>query len=705
MPAAQTLPALRRELLELLTDDFAAALTALRDLLPEGSDKHGQVLALQARLKDANKERIRNTIAPDEYQCRVDTVRAACYDLIAGLEPADLEPPAAAPRPDGKPAAREGSVLYRVPHRMPLQKPVVCTIRVAMDEDAILDDLVLDDDVRLRPRVEVSDMMRAELLDPDDGAVFAVRPLSEAEQLVREQGYTQWLFRVTPLVTGEHQLLVKVSMMEYNAHLGRYVPREVSVLETVTIVTGEAVPDEAEMKATGERVALATPLPAPPPMGRGDVAPAPVRRPSMAMRAVAFALVFLMAGSAGVWAVVPPPTRDWWLAGLRDTADAYDDYIRKYGKNTEPKVLKRLETAYARRAERSGKADDCRTYLEKFPRGEYREKLIRKMEQLETRAFERLQQRPDSAALRRFLLNFPDSKRRDTVQELLERRPLLNRPDSFGGSSAREQLRENIRLLQQKKDELRDTPTKDDAPVPRPDRPRSGLEMVPVQGGTFYMGTSDGNNTDYSDEKPAHLVTLSGFQIGRYEVTQADWREIMGEDPPELGFPGCDDCPVEGVSWNDVRDFLKKLNAKYPGKNYRLPTEAEWEYAALGGHRMPKDAAQMTQYSGGNDIGKVAWYSDNSGYKTHPVGGKAPNALGLYDMSGNVWEWCGDWYGDYTEEAQTNPTGPKTGSNRVARGGSWGSGAGNCRVSYRGGWRPVSRNNNLGFRVASSSLQ
>lgn len=422
------------------------------------------------------------------------------------------------------------------------------------------------------------------------------------------------------------------------------------------------------------------------------------------MRVVAFALIFLMAGSAGVWAVTPPPTRDWWVAGLRNTAEAYDEYIRKYGNNTEPKVLKRLETAYARRAERSGKVTDCRSYLEKFPRGEYREKLNQKMEQLEIRAFERLQQRPDSVSLRLFLQNFPESRRRDTAMELLGRNPLLNRLerlDSLNRRSERVQLRENIRLLQQKKDELRDLPAKD--ANSQPDRPRSGLEMVPVQGGTFTMGCVEGRDRECEkDEIPAHLVTLSGFQIGRYEVTQADWRSVMGSDPPELGFPGCDDCPVESVSWNDVQGFLKKLNARSPGKNYRLPTEAEWEYAARGGHRMPKDATRMTEYAGSNEIGKVAWHEGNSGQKTHPVGGKVPNVLGLYDMSGNVYEWCSDWYEDYSKAAQRNPSAPKTGLYRVARGGAWIGRAGDYFVSARDGSSPDYRDNIAGFRLASS---
>ena len=158
MPLAKTIPALRQKLRAILVEDLAAALSALKELLPDTADKHKVVLALQARLKDANKEKFRNTLSPDDYQRRVDTIRAECFDLLDALEEADFEV-AAAPRKDGKPAPRQGSVLYRVPQRMPIRKPSICTVRVAIEEDALFEDIVLDDNVRLRQRVEVSDMM------------------------------------------------------------------------------------------------------------------------------------------------------------------------------------------------------------------------------------------------------------------------------------------------------------------------------------------------------------------------------------------------------------------------------------------------------------------------------------------------------------------------------------------------------------------
>ena len=217
-------------------------------------------------------------------------------------------------------------------------------------------------------------------------------------------------------------------------------------------------------------------------------------------------------------------------------------------------------------------------------------------------------------------------------------------------------------------------------------------EMVYVEGGTFTMGaTSEQGSDAYSDEKPAHSVTLSGYYIGKYEVTQKLWKAVMGSNPSR--FKG-DNLPVERVSWNDVQEFLRKLNAM-TGKNYRLPTEAEWEFAARGGN-----SSRGYKYSGGNSIGNVAWFGSNSGSRTHAVGTKSPNELGIYDMSGNVYEWCQDWYGSYSSSSQRNPQGPNSGSFRVRRGGSWFDSARYCRVSHRFSYPPGGRYYSLGFRLA-----
>ena len=217
--------------------------------------------------------------------------------------------------------------------------------------------------------------------------------------------------------------------------------------------------------------------------------------------------------------------------------------------------------------------------------------------------------------------------------------------------------------------------------------------MVYVEGGTFTMGaTSEQKNPDY-DEKPTHRVSLSSFYIGKYEVTQALWKAVMGSNPSN--WKG-DNLPVENVSWNDCQTFLLKLNAM-TGKTFRLPTEAEWEFAARGGNRN-----RGYQYSGSNVLADVAWYADNSGSKTHNVGAKAPNELGIYDMSGNVREWCQDWKKSYSSSPQTNPKGPSSGSSRVYRGGSWILSARGCRVASRDCFTPDYGGIDLGLRLALS---
>ena len=215
--------------------------------------------------------------------------------------------------------------------------------------------------------------------------------------------------------------------------------------------------------------------------------------------------------------------------------------------------------------------------------------------------------------------------------------------------------------------------------------------MVKVEGGTFTMGaTSEQDNDAASDEKPAHQVTLGDYYIGRYEVTQKEWQAVMGKNPSK--FKG-EDLPMEQVSWNDCQDFINKLN-QLTGLKFRLPTEAEWEFAARGGKQ-----SKGYKYSGSDNAKNIAWYEKNSGSKPHQVGTKEPNELGIYDMSGNVGEWCGDWYGRYSSSAQTNPTGPSSGSARVLRGGSWINNARYCRVSIRFSSAPGYRDSYCGFRV------
>ena len=222
--------------------------------------------------------------------------------------------------------------------------------------------------------------------------------------------------------------------------------------------------------------------------------------------------------------------------------------------------------------------------------------------------------------------------------------------------------------------------------------PATGMEFILVKGGCYQMGNTFGEGG--SDEKPVHEVCVDNFYMGKFEVTQGEYRKIMGRNPSKSKKGKR--YPVETVSWEDAQEFIQKLNRR-TGKSFRLPTEAEWEYAARSGGRKEK-------YSGGGNVDSVAWYGHNSGGSTHRVGQKQANGLGLHDMSGNVWEWCQDWYASdyYSKSSRNNPTGPSSGSYRVSRGGGWFNLLSNVRAALRHGYQPWGRSADLGFRLASS---
>ncbi|MGL4957179.1 MAG: formylglycine-generating enzyme family protein [Bacteroidales bacterium] len=218
------------------------------------------------------------------------------------------------------------------------------------------------------------------------------------------------------------------------------------------------------------------------------------------------------------------------------------------------------------------------------------------------------------------------------------------------------------------------------------------FEMVLVEGGTFSMGCTTEQGTDCDmDERPSHRVTLSDYYIGKYEVTQNLWYNVMGENN---SYSKGEELPVENVSWEECIKFTQKLS-EIVGKNFRLPTEAEWEFAARGGTK-----SKGYKYAGSNNAREVAWFWDNSNKTSRKVGSGKPNELGIYDMSGNVYEWCSDWAGLYSTRAQTNPKGSPVGNERILRGGSWYSPEGNCRNSLRFTNSPENAYRNGGLRLA-----
>lgn len=244
--------------------------------------------------------------------------------------------------------------------------------------------------------------------------------------------------------------------------------------------------------------------------------------------------------------------------------------------------------------------------------------------------------------------------------------------------------------------QVQPSPPAPDPTLPAPIR-QLIADMVPIEGGTFWMGCTPGDGECEEDEKPRHQVTVKDFKLGKYEVTQAQWQAVMGENPSYFKTCGSD-CPVESVSWDEVKLFIRKLN-EMTGMSFRLPSEAEWEYAARGGN-----GSDNTKYSGSGSLDLVGWYRDNSGRTTHSVKSKVGNELGLYHMSGNVWEWCEDdwhWHSDYSGAPTDGRAwiGSPRGSSRVLRGGNWYYGARHCCVSNRNSSSADSRASNNGFRV------
>lgn len=230
------------------------------------------------------------------------------------------------------------------------------------------------------------------------------------------------------------------------------------------------------------------------------------------------------------------------------------------------------------------------------------------------------------------------------------------------------------------------------------------MEMIYIDGGLFSMGASYEQTDVESDETPVRDVNISSFYMSEFEITQSQWEKVMGTTiidqrnsiDPQKGLSGIgDNYPMYYVSWTEATEFCKRLS-QLTGRTYVLPTEAQWEYAARGGRKR-----NYKKYSGSDDqtLKDAAWYRNNSSFKSHPVGQKKANELGLYDMSGNVWEWCSDWYGYYPDYEQTDPVGEVDGRSKITRGGSWATGAADCRVSKRGGAAPYTKINHIGFRV------
>jgi formylglycine-generating enzyme required for sulfatase activity len=739
MPLTQPLDALRKDLQDQLLDDIAAALRNLQALLPATSDKYGAVVALLGRLNDANKARLRNTLSNDDLQREYDRIRADFLDLVQGLQEADFSADSAEKNAEGQPAPKQGSILYRIPGTMPVRKETKCVVRISMDEDAIAENITIDEHVQLKSLYRVSDTMQAELLDPAGGRVFSIRTISEDIQLVDQQGFTEWWFYVTPLEEGSHPLVLKIAIIEMVNGLPHR--KEIVMEEIVRIIADGPVSDEGAtaLRPAGYALAFQTASMAGAGLVTGVKQSAPVSAPASTAKATSFGLftktailmLALSAGTAAGWFASPEESRDWWKARyLSDNYAAYSAYLDKYpdGKH------------YAEAACKKTLLEDTpkgyRDYLYEFPEGACRDQAEAALKRLENEHLEKLRKNPTEAALRAYMIQFPECDNLDGVYEVVVANPPLRekflpvitqrweeckllypsfpevpvienlptvQPDTLPAEAAQEaETREQPpapAALKEKK------PAPATHAVSRPPMP----VLVLVPGGKFPMGSTNG----LQDEQPVREVSLQDFYLGKTEVTFDEYDrfcEATGRAKPDDEGWGRGNRPVIHVSWLDAAAYCNWLSTAHGltpvytflpdgrtgisrnANGFRLPTEAQWEYAACGKQDFP--------YSGSTDLNEVAWYLNNSGNQTHPVAHKAPNALGLYDLTGNVREWCQDWYGPYPAGATSDPVGAPTSKSRVLRGGHWGRNPEQQRITYRNAAKPDYHDYGTGFRLA-----
>ncbi len=390
---------------------------------------------------------------------------------------------------------------------------------------------------------------------------------------------------------------------------------------------------------------------------------------------ILLSLAAILALVLGIYIPKHNEQKVWEKSVTRNTLEAYEQYIAKYpdGKHAAFAMQKiEMEEAWQNALEEKTEKK-YKEFIAKYPNSPYNEDANSNIQKIEMEeAWQKALEEATETGYKKFIAEYPQSPyngdANTKIADIQKKTKLLS-----------EQQKRRQLLLEQKKTQKKSfTETVNGI----------SFGMVAVKGGTFSMG-SPANEKDRDDDEKQHQVTVSDFFIGKTEVTQALWQTVMGNNPSR--FKG-DNRPVEQVSRDDCQKFIKALN-KLTGKHYRLPTEAQWEYAARGGC-----ISNGYIYAGSNNIDVVAWHSYNSGGETHPAGQKRPNELGLYDMSGNVSEWCQDWYGSYISRSQIDPTGSVSGYFRVHRGGTWGDSAEDCRTANRanGG---LSQLGGLGFRL------
>ncbi|MCC6413236.1 MAG: formylglycine-generating enzyme family protein [Saprospiraceae bacterium] len=720
MPLDKPLPDFLATLRELLLDDLSGAIKLLLSALPERGGPHDVALALLGHLRDADKQRLRGTLSNDDLQLQYNQIRSAFIDLLSSLEDYDFK--GKAHKEPGNKQAAAGTLLYNIPDTMPMREETRCVVRIAVDGKVIKDGLPTNEETTLTDLHRISELMQVEVFDPSPNGIFTVRSISTAEQLVEKEGFTEWIFFVAPQKEGRFPLVVKVAVIEL-LH-GQERKKEIVLEEMVEVLAEikDAKPEtfktagynltfhQTEVKGPVKEAAAPSeqeafnsndpwdtddlepknalpPPPAPPPSQPYPENPEPLPQ-SATPRRRSFPMLWLLLlfAAVGVWYFSDNMFALFASKGPGDVAEKIvnsdasletklqklDSLIGTVARDTSAfrKVAAYKDTLDVRywkeTVQKSRTKSSARKYLELFPQGNYA---------------------PEAKSIIR-----PPTKK-DIVPES----PL----DSI----------------------INSVPPSDTSASKAPQTPKNIAEnkspgMVLMPGGTIEMGDTWGRGL--ANEKPVHGVKVAPFYIGAYEVTFEEYDNFCRESgrlqPTDNGW-GRGDMPVINIGWYDAVAYCNWLSkqqrlkpvytidgfnvsADWSANGYRLPLESEWEYAARGARK-----GQTWQFSGSGNADEVAWFRNNAADKPHAIGLKRPNELGLYDMSGNVAEWCWNWMAPYpnTREKAAELAEGSAEFLKVYRGGSFQSQTFRVRVSSREAASPSSRLDQVGFRVARNA--
>lgn len=633
------LSALQRTLRDILPDPdqgVFAVLAALKNALPEQTEKYNAVFQLETRLNAVNKDRIRGVLSQEDLDLAYNRITADVLDLIDGLKTTDFDPKTA----DSSVEDKAGSILYRIPHTMEVEEEHKCVVRLAFDVETVIRNIEITKDTVVKD-VRVSEVMEVELLDPNASPCFAIRRLNSVEQFLEKNDYTEWIFFVKPLVLGTLPLLLKVSVIEIIN--GKERPKEIVLEELINVVTDPS-PEDGNITFQSSGYAFSY-----------SNAPVTTTSTSSSKQKYVLPLVLALVVVTGILAAVGMmqgwiPTPSW----LKGKQPGDDDRIF-WNKTLQTHTRSSFET-----------------YLLAYPDGIFVEEARFKIDSLKN-----LDNLPKEAA----------GIEPESVYEVEEDSITVESPPP-PSKPVKPTKKEQAKT----KTQTKPTPTEskpvpssgtqppsvatNPEPEPTGKNQKSGFTMISVSAGTLSIkkGECPGGTS----------VKIQPFKIGKYEITQHDWWSVMGTDPSF--HSNCPECPVERVSWNQIQEFIQKASIKFK-KKYRLPYEAEWEWAARGG---PNSKGYM--FAGSDEPNKVAWFNIVQ-EKTREVGTKRANELGIYDMSGSVWEWCQDAYPPYLHCISTKS------DKKALRGGSWADNRGDIKISSRRREKPKNTDRRSGLRL------